>query len=104
MAQTLVKLYVHIVFSTKHRVPSILSEIEVPLHRYMTGIVQNTGSKLVRIGGMQSDTEACCCSRGYTKGQQTSVTDFDQKICAYYDIAICTLSFYLPLTTQVTCH
>ena len=52
MSQTLVKLYVHIVFSTKHRVPSIVPEVEAPLHRYMTGIVKNTGSKLVRIGGM----------------------------------------------------
>ena len=52
MSQTLVKLYVHIIFSTKHRNPLIAPEIEPRLHAYMTGIVKNTGTKLVRIGGM----------------------------------------------------
>ena len=52
MAQTLVKLYVHIIFSTKHRAPFISEAIEPRLHAYMTGIVKGTGAKLVRIGGM----------------------------------------------------
>jgi len=52
MAQTLVKLYVHIIFSTKHRAPFISGEIEPHLHAYMTGIVKGTGARLVRIGGM----------------------------------------------------
>ena len=53
MSQTLVKLYVHIIFSTKHRVPLITPSIQPRLHGYMTGIIQNTGSKLVRIGGIE---------------------------------------------------
>jgi REP element-mobilizing transposase RayT len=52
VAQTLVKLYVHIVFSTKHRDPFIAPEVEPALHKYMTGVVKNHESKLVRIGGM----------------------------------------------------
>ena len=52
MSQTLVKLYVHLVFSTKHRLPLITPEIESGLHGYMTGIVQGMGCKLVRIGGV----------------------------------------------------
>jgi len=53
MSQTLVKLYVHLIFSTKHRLPLISPAIQPQLHAYMTGIVQNTGSKLVRIGGVE---------------------------------------------------
>jgi putative transposase len=53
VSQTLVRLYVHIVFSTKHRLPLIAVDIEPRLHGYMTGIIKNTGSKLVRIGGME---------------------------------------------------
>jgi putative transposase len=53
MSQTLVKLYVHIIFSTKHRLPRINASIEPRLHAYMTGIIKNTGSKLVRIGGIE---------------------------------------------------
>ncbi|HVT82222.1 MAG TPA: IS200/IS605 family transposase [Phycisphaerae bacterium] len=52
MSQTLVKLYVHVVFSTKHREPMIVPEVEQKLHAYMTGIVKGNGCKLVRIGGM----------------------------------------------------
>jgi putative transposase len=52
MSQTLVKLYVHIVFSTKHRLPLITPNFESGLHAYITGIVQHTGAKLVRIAGM----------------------------------------------------
>jgi REP element-mobilizing transposase RayT len=53
MAQTLVKLYVHLVFSTKHRLPFIDPAVQDRLHGYMTGIVKNRDSKLVRIGGVE---------------------------------------------------
>jgi putative transposase len=53
MSQTLVKLYVHVIFSTKYRLPLIAADIAPRLHGYMTGIVKNTGSRLVRIGGME---------------------------------------------------
>ena len=38
MGQSLVKNYIHIVFSTKHRTPLINNRIEKELHRYLGGI------------------------------------------------------------------
>ncbi|MEX1190650.1 MAG: hypothetical protein WEA99_01670, partial [Brumimicrobium sp.] len=38
MGQSLVKNYLHIVFSTKHRAPLIDLEIEEELHSYLGGV------------------------------------------------------------------
>ena len=51
MAQTLVSLYVHIVFATKHRVRIIQPEIEPALYAYIGGIANNNESKLLAAGG-----------------------------------------------------
>lgn len=51
MAQTLVKLLLHVVFSTKERRPSILSEVEDELYRYMAGTLRNLQSPCFAAGG-----------------------------------------------------
>lgn len=51
MAQTLVSLYVHIIFSTKHRVNILQPEVEADLFAYMGGIANNNKSKLLAAGG-----------------------------------------------------
>ena len=51
MAQTLVSLMVHIVFSTKHRADLIRPEIEPELFAYTGGIVHNHDSRLLAING-----------------------------------------------------
>ena len=51
MAQTLVSLYVHIIFSTKYRQDIILPEDEPELYAYIGGIANNNGSKLLSGGG-----------------------------------------------------
>jgi putative transposase len=51
MAQTLVSLLVHIVFSTKNRVDLITPDIESRLHEYMAGTLRNMNSPCLRIGG-----------------------------------------------------
>ncbi|HLL99801.1 MAG TPA: transposase [Pyrinomonadaceae bacterium] len=51
MPQTLAKILVHVVFSTKNRVDSIMPEIEGDLFRYMHGIVANNQSKLILANG-----------------------------------------------------
>ena len=51
MAQTLVSLLVHVVFSTKNREPFITSEIEPELFAYIGGIVKNNESRLLDAGG-----------------------------------------------------
>jgi len=51
MAQTLVKLYIHIVFSTKNRANLIQPEIEDELFSYIGGISNNNKSKLLAANG-----------------------------------------------------
>jgi REP element-mobilizing transposase RayT len=51
MAQTLVSLYVHIIFSTKHRQNIIRPEDEPELFAYIGGISNNNESKLLAAGG-----------------------------------------------------
>ena len=51
MSQSLSKILVHLVFSTKHRAPLILPEFEDKLHGYMVGILKELDSPLIQIGG-----------------------------------------------------
>ena len=44
MPQSLSKVYVHIVFSTKYRSPMIKDEIREELHSYIIGVLSNLGS------------------------------------------------------------
>jgi putative transposase len=52
MATSLSNLLVHIVFSTKGRVPQIREEIREQLYGYIGGIVQTEGGILLEVGGM----------------------------------------------------
>jgi len=51
MPQSLVKVLVHIVFSTKDRVDLIPAELEAELFRYIHGIIQNKDATLIIVGG-----------------------------------------------------
>lgn len=44
MPQSLSKVYLHCVFSTKNRIPLITNEIRPDLHAYIIGILSNIGS------------------------------------------------------------
>jgi REP element-mobilizing transposase RayT len=54
MARTLIEIYLHIVFSTKHRANIIHPEIETELHRYMAGIVANLDSRCLAVNGTEN--------------------------------------------------
>ena len=54
MAQTLVKLYVHIIFSTKNRADLIQPEIEEELFAYIGGVSNNNKSKLLAANGTKN--------------------------------------------------
>ena len=54
MAQTLVKIYVHIVFSTKNRDDLILPEIENELFAYIGGILRKYNSVLIAANGTEN--------------------------------------------------
>ena len=51
MAQTLVSLLVHIVFSTKNRANLITPEIEPDLYKYISGTLRKMESPCMKIGG-----------------------------------------------------
>ncbi len=53
MPQSLVSLNVHLVFSTKNREPFIDAELVPHLYGYVGGIVRNTKSVLLAIGGIE---------------------------------------------------
>jgi putative transposase len=51
MAQTLVCLMTHVIFSTRNREPSITPEVEPELFAYIGGILKNNESRLLNAGG-----------------------------------------------------
>lgn len=60
MPQSLSKVYVHIVFSTKHRFRKIDREIEKPLFEYLGGICRKLECNPVQIGGYQNHVHILC--------------------------------------------
>ena len=60
MGQSLVKNYIHIVFSTKHRQPLINQRIEKELHAYMGGICRELECIPLIIGGVEDHVHILC--------------------------------------------
>ncbi len=52
MANTYSQLYIHFVFAVKYRAASINVLWEERLHKYITGIIQNNGHKLLAINSV----------------------------------------------------
>lgn len=52
MGDTFSQIYIQVVFAVKFRQSLIQPEWEVQLHKYITGIVQGKGQKLLAINGM----------------------------------------------------
>ena len=60
MSQSLVKNYLHIVFSTKYRQPLIDEAIEKELHSYLAGICHALESFPVKVGGYWDHIHILC--------------------------------------------
>jgi REP element-mobilizing transposase RayT len=58
MPQSLSQLYVHLVFSTKHREPTLLSPLGEHLHAYLATVLKNQDSPAVKVGGMSDHVHA----------------------------------------------
>jgi REP element-mobilizing transposase RayT len=52
MANTYTQIYIHVVFAVQGRQNLIPKEHKEELHKYITGIVQNKGQKLIAINSM----------------------------------------------------
>ncbi|MBM3404668.1 MAG: IS200/IS605 family transposase [Bacteroidetes bacterium] len=60
MGQSLVKNYIHIVFSTKYRAPVIYPPYDSELYGYLGGICNNLGSHVIKIGGYTNHVHILC--------------------------------------------
>jgi REP element-mobilizing transposase RayT len=60
MPQSLSKVYVHIVFSTKNRYPFIDKSIETDLWEYLGGICRELECNPIQIGGHNDHIHVCC--------------------------------------------
>ena len=61
MPQSLVQIYVHIVFSTKHRKPFLKEkEFRERTHRYLADICKNLESPALIVGGIEDHVHILC--------------------------------------------
>lgn len=60
MGQSLVKNYMHIVFSTKYRLPTILPAIEDELFSYLGGICNKLQCPVLKVGGYRNHVHILC--------------------------------------------
>ena len=60
MPQSLVQVYLHIVFSTKNRKPFLKDNIREKTHAYLAGACNNLGVDAIRIGGIEDHVHICC--------------------------------------------
>jgi putative transposase len=60
MGQSLVKNYIHIIFSTKYRQPLITPKIEAELHTYLGGICNRLECQVIKVGGYTDHIHILC--------------------------------------------
>ena len=60
MGQSLVKNYIHLVFSTKHRQPLIMPPVEEELHSYLGGTCKELECQPIKIGGYIDHVHILC--------------------------------------------
>ena len=61
MPQSLARVVLHVVFSTKNRVPFLKDpELRVHLHAYMAGALQNIGCEPILINGVEDHVHILC--------------------------------------------
>jgi len=60
MAQSLSKILLHVVFSTKNREPWIEESLQSGLHAYLAGACRAVGSEALRIGGTENHAHIAC--------------------------------------------
>ena len=61
MPQSLSQIYLHVVFSTKHRVPNLTDPaLREQTHAYLVGTCQNLNSPSLRVGGVEDHVHILC--------------------------------------------
>ena len=59
MPQSLARVLVHLVFSTKNRVPVLSPAIRAELHPYLSVVLNNDGCPSLRAGGVEDHVHLC---------------------------------------------
>jgi REP element-mobilizing transposase RayT len=75
MAQSLAKVLLHLVFSTKHREPKIAAALRTRLHAYLAGACRELDSEAYRVGGTENHVHIAC-----TLPRTMAVSDLLQEI------------------------
>lgn len=60
MPQSLSKVLLHVVFSTKNREKTIPSHLRAKLHAYLAGICRAKGAQAYRVGGTEDHVHIAC--------------------------------------------
>jgi REP element-mobilizing transposase RayT len=60
MGQSLVKNVIHIVFSTKYRIPSLIPSVAPDVHAYISGICWNLECRPIIVGGYLDHVHVLC--------------------------------------------
>jgi REP element-mobilizing transposase RayT len=60
MAQSLSKIYVHAIFSTKHRLPCLSPDIRNDLYGYIAGVLKNLKCPAIQLGGVSDHLHILC--------------------------------------------
>jgi putative transposase len=60
MPQSLVEIYLHIIFSTKHRKPLIDDALARRLYPYITAVCNNLGCPALNVGGYHDHVHTLC--------------------------------------------
>jgi len=53
MSQSLSRILVHLIFSTKNRDPVLTSEIRAELHPYLAAVLNDNGCPAIQVGGVE---------------------------------------------------
>lgn len=64
MGHAYIAEYVHVVFSTKGRLPQIREDLERDMWRYIAGIAKQNGFKALEVGGMPDHVHALLSLKG----------------------------------------
>lgn len=66
MPQSLVKLPIHLVFSTKNRIPYLADHHQSELHKYLHGICRAKSCPAIQINGIADHVHILCCLNSST--------------------------------------
>ncbi|WP_066632115.1 IS200/IS605 family transposase [Labilibacter marinus] len=91
MANTYTQIYIQVVFAIQNRDASIQESWEAELYKYITGIIQKSGQKLIAINGTENHIhfligmKPTCCLSDLVREVKKASTNLvnDKKLCSY---------------------